>query len=82
MDFYIKEEGLDLQKITKEATVNVTPIADGVTIDPTLSGIQDDGKYAKAFEWTDLNLNANMKDVDGSETLTLKFDGLSQNAQF
>lgn len=82
MDFYIKEEGLDLQKITKEATVNVTPIADGVTIDPTLSGIQDDGSYAKAFEWTDLNLNANMKDVDGSETLTLKFDGLSQNAQF
>lgn len=82
MDFYIKEEGLDLQKITKEATVNVTPIANGVTIDPTLSGIQDDGSYAKAFEWTDLNLNANMKDVDGSETLTLKFDGLSQNAQF
>ncbi|MCT7585642.1 Ig-like domain-containing protein [Aliarcobacter butzleri] len=82
MDFYIKEEGLDLQKITKEATVNVTPIADGVIIDPTLSGIQDDGSYAKAFEWTNLNLNANMKDVDGSETLTLKFDGLSQNAQF
>ncbi|MFX4282169.1 hypothetical protein ACOL3J_07765, partial [Aliarcobacter butzleri] len=82
MDFYIKEEGLDLQKITKEATVNVTPIADGVIIDPTLSGIQDDGSYAKAFEWTNLNLNANMKDIDGSETLTLKFDGLSQNAQF
>ncbi|WP_323660064.1 hypothetical protein [Aliarcobacter butzleri] len=82
IDFYIKEEGLDLQKITKEATVNVTPIADGVIIDPTLSGIQDDGSYAKAFEWTNLNLNANMKDIDGSETLTLKFDGLSQNAQF
>ncbi|MFY9093041.1 hypothetical protein PZR46_02555, partial [Aliarcobacter butzleri] len=53
-------------KVTKELTgsVTITEVADGVTIDPTKTGID-----AKGFEWTSLNLNANMKDVDGSEKM-------------
>ncbi|MGJ0314897.1 hypothetical protein [Aliarcobacter cryaerophilus] len=67
-------------KVTKELTtgsVTITEVADGVTIDPTKTGIDKN-----AFEWTTLNLNANMKDVDGSETMSLELSGLGANAQF
>ncbi|MFY4795620.1 hypothetical protein ACOTVS_03745 [Aliarcobacter butzleri] len=66
-------------KVTKELTgsVTITEVADGVTIDPTKTGID-----AKGFEWTSLNLNANMKDVDGSEKMHFTLEGLDSSAQF
>ncbi|PUE66419.1 hypothetical protein [Arcobacter lacus] len=74
--FTLKEQNLNT---TEKTVVNVIghidSIADGVTIDPTLT-------FGKAFSWIDLKLNANMQDVDGSETMSLKLTGLSENAQF
>ncbi len=56
----------------------IKEVADGVTIDPTKTGIDKN-----AFEWTTLNLNANMKDIDGSEKMYFTLEGLdSSNAQF
>ncbi|QNM88199.1 hypothetical protein [Aliarcobacter cryaerophilus] len=66
-------------KVTKELTgsVTITEVADGVTIDPTKTGIDKN-----AFEWTSLNLNANMKDLDGSEKMHFTLEGLDSSAQF
>ncbi|MDK2065315.1 hypothetical protein PT447_10275, partial [Aliarcobacter butzleri] len=66
-------------KVTKELTgsVTITEVADGITIDPTKTGIDVNG-----FEWTSLNLNANMKDVDGSEKMHFTLEGLDSSAQF
>ncbi|WP_257118928.1 hypothetical protein, partial [Aliarcobacter vitoriensis] len=66
-------------KVTKELTgsVYVKEVADGVTIDPTKTGTNVNG-----FEWTTLNLNANMKDLDGSEKMYLELKGLGSFAQF
>jgi hypothetical protein len=50
----------------KDSSVYIKEVADGVTIDPTKTGIDKN-----AFEWTTLNLNANMKDLDGSEKMHL-----------
>jgi len=55
--------------------VTFTPVADGITIDPTQT-------FGDAFSWIDLKLNANMVDVDGSETMSLKIDGLDDMSQF
>lgn len=55
--------------------VTFTPVADGVTIDPTLT-------FGKVYDWVDLKLNANMADVDGSETMSLEISGLNQSAAF
>ncbi|MCT7534842.1 hypothetical protein N5T95_04825, partial [Aliarcobacter cryaerophilus] len=74
--FTLKEQKSDTTaKVTVPVTGKITPVADGVTIDPTLT-------FGKAFEWIDLKLNANMKDVDGSETMSLELSGLGANAQF
>lgn len=75
MDLYIKELDQSAVKVTKTVTADITPVADGVTIDPTLT-------FGDAFSWVDLKLNANMKDVDGSETMSLKITGLNESAQF
>lgn len=66
-------------KVTKELTgsVTITEVADGITIDPTKTGIDKN-----AFEWTTLNLNANMKDIDGSEKMHFTLEGLDSSAQF
>jgi trimeric autotransporter adhesin len=56
-------------------SVTFTPVADGVTIDPTLT-------FGKVYDWVDLKLNANMADVDGSETMSLEISGLNQSAVF
>ncbi|MFX4274705.1 hypothetical protein ACN2EP_00085 [Aliarcobacter butzleri] len=61
----------------KDSSVYIKEVADGVTIDPTKTGID-----AKGFEWTSLNLNANMKDVDGSEKMHFTLEGLDSSAQF
>ncbi|MCT7540756.1 Calx-beta domain-containing protein [Aliarcobacter cryaerophilus] len=57
------------------ATGTIAAVADGVTIAPT----QVNGSV---FSWVALQLNANMKDVDGSEVMNLELSGLSANAQF
>ncbi|WP_198304790.1 Calx-beta domain-containing protein [Arcobacter vandammei] len=59
----------------QEITGKITPVADGVTITPTLT-------FGDAFSWLDLKLNASMKDIDGSETMSLELTGLSANSQF
>ncbi|MDY0117188.1 MAG: hypothetical protein RBR59_06405, partial [Sulfurimonadaceae bacterium] len=72
----IKEENLSTaQKFVVPVTGTITPVADGVTIDPTKT-------FGDAFSWIDLKLNANMKDVDGSEVMNLELGGLGKNAQF
>ncbi|PRM97926.1 hypothetical protein [Aliarcobacter cryaerophilus] len=61
------------QQIT--ATGTIAAVADGVTIAPT----QVNGSV---FSWVALQLNANMKDVDGSEVMNLELTGLSASSQF
>lgn len=74
--FTLKEQNLTTtEKTVVAVTGQIAAVADGVTIDPTLT-------FGKAFSWIDLKLNANMQDVDGSETMSLKLTGLSENAQF
>ncbi|MCT7433670.1 hypothetical protein N5T66_10260 [Aliarcobacter cryaerophilus] len=69
----------DESKVTTTLTgsVYIEEDADGVTIDPTKTGIDKN-----AFEWTSLNLNANMKDLDGSEKMHFTLEGLDSSAQF
>lgn len=60
---------------TINSTGTITPVADGLTASGT--------KITKnVFQWADLQLNANMKDVDGSEVMNLELSGLSKDAQF
>ncbi|MGJ0288569.1 hypothetical protein, partial [Aliarcobacter cryaerophilus] len=74
--FTLKEQNLTTtEKTVVDVSGKITPVADGVTIDPI-------NTFGKAFEWIDLKLNANMKDVDGSETMSLELSGLGANAQF
>ena len=56
-------------------TGHINSVADTMTIAPTLT-------FGDAFSWVSLNLNANMKDIDGSETMSLKITGLDDMAQF
>ena len=53
-----------------ETTFNlhVDAIASSVTISPTKT-------FEDAYNWTDINLNANMTDLDGSETLSVTLAG-------
>ncbi len=53
-------------------TLKVAPVADGVTFTPT-EAIGNQGA------WTLLNLNAVLKDVDGSETVTIKIESAPTN---
>ena len=74
--FTISEQNLSaVTPITVDVIGKIEAIADGVTIDPTLT-------FGNAFSWVSLNLNANMKDVDGSETMSLELTGLNESAQF
>lgn len=75
-NFTITEQNLGVSKsFVVPVEGKITPVADGVTIDPTLT-------FGDAFSWVDLKLNANMKDVDGSETMSLEITKLSNLAQF
>lgn len=68
-----REKGADtLRSDVKEFDVVVTPVADGIDINPTLS-------FGKGGELVDVRLNANMLDVDGSEKATLQFKGLDDD---
>ncbi|WP_151951562.1 Calx-beta domain-containing protein [Aliarcobacter butzleri] len=75
--FTVKEQNLTSSEKTLITNIqgSIEAVADGVTIDPTLT-------FGKAFSWIDLKINANMKDVDGSETMSLELSGLGENAQF
>jgi hypothetical protein len=52
----------------KDSSVYIKEVADGVTIDPTKTGTN-----VKAFDWTTLNLNANMKDLEWEERCVKEF---------
>lgn len=74
--FSITEQNLSTATTTTVDVIGkITPVADGVTVSPTLT-------FGDAFSWIDLKLNANMKDVDGSEVMNLKITGLDASAQF
>ncbi|MFY9089841.1 beta strand repeat-containing protein [Arcobacter aquimarinus] len=74
--FSISEQNLStVTPIEVDVEGKIEAVADGVTIDPTLT-------FGDAFSWVSLNLNANMKDVDGSETMSLELTGLNESAQF
>ncbi|MDD4330298.1 MAG: hypothetical protein PHD79_10110 [Aliarcobacter sp.] len=64
----IIKDGEIISTISKDFTLNVTPVASIVTISPTTT-------FANAYNWTEINLNANMTDLDGSETLTVILNG-------
>uniref|UniRef100_UPI0005C8007C Ig-like domain-containing protein n=1 Tax=Thiomicrospira microaerophila TaxID=406020 RepID=UPI0005C8007C len=69
------EPSLDPQIDSVSFDVTVLGVADGIALTPTLSfGVEGD-KIA-------LNLNANMGDLDGSETVTLTLSGLGEFAAF
>ena len=51
--------------IKVDVTGHIDAVDDGVTIAPTLT-------FGDAFSWVSLNLNANMKDTDGSEVMSLE----------
>ena len=53
----------------------VTPVADGITLNPTHS-------FGTEGQKVPINLNASMADFDGSETATLTLKGLGQYASF
>lgn len=73
----LSEYGLGEQKFTIDnSTVSITAVADGVT------GSATKDTSATIYNWVNLNLNANMKDVDSSEVLNLKISGLSNDAKF
>lgn len=86
VDFVIQDgdnASSKLETIHKDVTAKVTPVTDGFYyFNPTRAGIQSDGEIAKAFEWTNLNINTALADIDGSETLSLRFVGLDNTAQF
>ncbi|WP_418178835.1 Calx-beta domain-containing protein [Aliarcobacter lanthieri] len=61
---------------TINSTGKIEAVADGFE---SISGTK---ATKNVFQWADLQLNANMKDVDGSEVMNLELTGLSSNAQF
>ncbi|PRM90889.1 hypothetical protein CJ671_00700 [Aliarcobacter cryaerophilus] len=74
--FSVSEQNLSTATTTTvDVTGKITPVADGVTIAPT----QVNGSV---FSWVALQLNANMKDIDGSEVMNLELTGLSESSQF
>ena len=50
--------------------VTVNAVADGMSINPTMA-------LNSAYSWTNINLNASMVDLDGSESMTLQLSAKS-----
>lgn len=75
LDLFALSDGNKISNESYEFGVTFTPVADGLTIDPTLT-------FGKVYDWVDLKINANMKDVDGSEKMYLEIGGLDDMAQF
>ncbi len=74
---YSGEEGETPTETTRDFTLTVNPVADGVTINPTSSVGVADSDVA-------INLNPTMTDIDGSETatITLADFGVGNNVTF
>ena len=76
----VKDGGALLTKTTS-FDLQVTAVASSVTINPTQM-------LESAYNWASVNLNANMTDLDGSETLTISltaasgYDELDSSALF
>lgn len=68
------EQGLEPTMTEIPFDLNVTPVADGLTIDPTKA-------VGVAGNDVEINLNAAMIDTDGSETTTVTLKGLGTDAQ-
>jgi VCBS repeat-containing protein len=75
LNVYSAEDGLPPRVDSKEFTVEVNPVADGIDINPTQT-------FGKAGDLIAINLNASMVDTDGSEKVTLTFEGLGKYAEF
>jgi len=75
---YVNDSG-SVQRTETTFSMTIAALASSITIDPTTT-------FAKNYEWTDVNINANMTDLDGSETLSLALEGattaLDATAQF
>jgi large repetitive protein len=69
------EQDQDTVETVADFDLSVTGVADGLGLNPALS-------FGVAGEKIPLSLNANMVDVDGSETVTLTFTNLGQHAAF
>ena len=75
LDLYGITDGASSNDVSYPFDVTFNSVADAITIDPTMT-------FGDAFDWVDLKLNANMEDVDGSETMSLQITGLDDMAQF
>jgi hypothetical protein len=72
----LSEYGLADKTFNTTGNIKIDAFADGVTGSAT----KDTGAYI--YNWTNLNLNAQMTDTDKSEVLNLKLSGLSADAKF
>lgn len=75
LSVYEQNLATPVEKTISNVTGTITAVADGLTASGTKA-------TKKVFHWADLQLNANMKDVDGSEVMNLELTGLSKDAQF
>ena len=75
---YVNDNGSVLDTSTT-FSLTIDAVASTITIDPT-------NTFANNYVWTAVNINANMTDLDGSETMTLTLAGavtaLDETAQF
>jgi len=71
----IVNDGGSIQEVTKDVSVTFVAVADKVTLDATNS-FGDEGQAV------DLNLNAMMDDLDGSETMSVRLSGIPEGATF
>ncbi|MCT7524464.1 hypothetical protein N5T77_05380 [Aliarcobacter cryaerophilus] len=72
----LSEYGLADKTFTTTGNIKIDAFADGVT------GSATKNTDAYIYNWTNLNLNAQMTDTDKSEVLNLKLSGLSADAKF
>jgi len=75
---YINDSN-SVQRTVTNFTLVVAALASSITIDPTKT-------FANNYDWAELNINANMTDLDGSETMSVTLVGattaLDATAQF
>ncbi|MGJ0337587.1 Calx-beta domain-containing protein [Aliarcobacter cryaerophilus] len=75
LSIYEQNLSTPVEKSINSIAGTITAVADGVTGSATKS-------TKNVFQWADLQLNANMKDTDGSEVMNVELTGLSKDAQF
>lgn len=71
----VQEAGGAPSSFSDTFDLHVAPIADGITMNPTLS-------FGTEGEIVPLNLNSSMQDADGSETATVMLKGMGAHAAF